>query len=162
MNALDWLKSVREKAQKTLIPPDPPEGVHAKNSINALIPPETPCASTFLNRNEIIFQRGETEKNTETKAKTQTSGCHRGNTGFYRGNEDSTDRGDRRNQENMAASEVEPPPVPPPLPYITADGTLVIPYTSDPKYHWWRDGQSVDQTRAEALARIKANRRLNL
>lgn len=37
-----------------------------------------------------------------------------------------------------------------PRPYLKADGTLVIPHNSDPKYHWWKPGgQSVDKTRAE-------------
>ena len=34
-------------------------------------------------------------------------------------------------------------------PYIMHDGTLVIPFASDAKYHWWRGGQSVEQTRQE-------------
>ena len=42
------------------------------------------------------------------------------------------------------------------VPYLTAGGTLVIPFDSDPKYHWWKTGQSVEQTRAEVLARLKA------
>ena len=41
------------------------------------------------------------------------------------------------------------------LPFLTADGTLSIPFDSDPKYHWWKlGGQSVEQTRAEVLAWI--------
>lgn len=36
-----------------------------------------------------------------------------------------------------------------PRPYFTRDGTLVIPFNSDPKYHWWKGGQSVAATRAE-------------
>jgi hypothetical protein len=30
-----------------------------------------------------------------------------------------------------------------PLPYFASDGSLVIPFGSDPRYHYWRDGQSV-------------------
>ena len=41
------------------------------------------------------------------------------------------------------------------VPYLTPGGTLVIPFDSDPKYHWWKTGQSVEQTRSEVLARIK-------
>jgi hypothetical protein len=52
-----------------------------------------------------------------------------------------------------------PDPVPPmPKPYLTAGGTLVIPFESDPKYHWWKGGQSVKQTRAEVEARMAAER----
>ncbi len=42
------------------------------------------------------------------------------------------------------------------LPYFTADGTLVIPFGSDPKYHWWKGGQSVEQTRAEVRSWMTA------
>ena len=42
------------------------------------------------------------------------------------------------------------------LPFLTAGGTLSIPFDSDPKYHWWKTGQSVEQTWAEVLARMKA------
>jgi hypothetical protein len=34
-------------------------------------------------------------------------------------------------------------------PYLTAGGVLGIPFDSDPKYHWWKGGQSVAETRAE-------------
>jgi hypothetical protein len=41
------------------------------------------------------------------------------------------------------------------VPYITPNGDLVIPFDSDPKYHWWKPGgQSVACTRAEVLARV--------
>ena len=44
-----------------------------------------------------------------------------------------------------------------PLPYLTPGGTLVIPFDSDPKYHWWKPGgQSVKQTRADVLAWMQA------
>lgn len=49
--------------------------------------------------------------------------------------------------------------VPPPivsqrqcLPHLLADGTLVIPFSSPERYHWWKGGQSVAATRAELLA----------
>jgi len=45
------------------------------------------------------------------------------------------------------------------LPFLTAGGTLSIPFDSDPKYHWWKlGGQSVEQTRAEVLAWMAAER----
>lgn len=34
-------------------------------------------------------------------------------------------------------------------PYIASNGDLVIPFDSDPKYHWWNGGQGVEQTRTE-------------
>jgi hypothetical protein len=39
------------------------------------------------------------------------------------------------------------------LPFLTADGTLVIPFDSPERYHWWRGGQSV----AATLAEVRAN-----
>ena len=44
------------------------------------------------------------------------------------------------------------------VPYLTSGGTLVIPFDSDPKYHWWKTGQSVAQTLAETLARLEMER----
>jgi hypothetical protein len=37
------------------------------------------------------------------------------------------------------------------LPYFTATGDLVIPFDSPERYHWWKGGQSVAETRAELL-----------
>ena len=37
-------------------------------------------------------------------------------------------------------------------PYINDRGELLIPFTSDPRYHWWAGGQSVAQTLAELNA----------
>ena len=34
-------------------------------------------------------------------------------------------------------------------PYLNKDGTLVIPFDSDPQYHWWADGQSIADTLIE-------------
>ena len=31
-------------------------------------------------------------------------------------------------------------------PYMSGWGDLVIPFNSDPKYHWWNSGQSIKQT----------------
>ena len=40
------------------------------------------------------------------------------------------------------------------LPYLTADGTLVIPFDSPERYHWWRGGQSVAETMQEVKERM--------
>jgi len=56
----------------------------------------------------------------------------------------------------MSASlDKSPPPSVPsndllPKPYLKADGTLVIPVNSDPKYHYWKKGgQKVEKTITE-------------
>jgi len=43
--------------------------------------------------------------------------------------------------------------------YLSPDGTLVIPFDSDAKYHWWKGGpgvQSVQSTHTEVLAQVNA------
>ena len=39
------------------------------------------------------------------------------------------------------------------LPFLTADGTLSIPFDSPGRYHWWRGGQSVKATLQEVTER---------
>ncbi len=34
-------------------------------------------------------------------------------------------------------------------PYLTEKGELRIPFTADPRYHWWAGGQSLAETLAE-------------
>jgi hypothetical protein len=46
-------------------------------------------------------------------------------------------------------SDLSVPSVPRRQPHFTAGGVLVIPFDSDPKYHWWRGGQSVADSIAE-------------
>ena len=46
-----------------------------------------------------------------------------------------------------------------PVPYLLSDGTLVIPFNSPERYHWWKGGQSVRQTRAELLAQCHHERK---
>ena len=46
-----------------------------------------------------------------------------------------------------------------PLPYFTPGGTLVIPFASPERYHWWKPGgQSVAVTREEVLERSEVCR----
>jgi hypothetical protein len=53
---------------------------------------------------------------------------------------------------------VEPPQPPKQrMPHLLADGTLVIPFDSPDRYHWWKGGQSVAQTRQELLSARKEN-----
>lgn len=41
----------------------------------------------------------------------------------------------------------------PPIPYFTSRGTLVIPFNSPERFHWWKGGQSIAETRREVLER---------
>ena len=64
--------------------------------------------------------------------------------------------------EKWAKTEVPsaaPPSQWPRKPHLTPGGTLVIPFDSDPKYHWAQGGQSVKQTLAEVMAELEAERR---
>jgi hypothetical protein len=58
---------------------------------------------------------------------------------------------------SLDKSQLSAPPASPdlPKPYVNADGTLVIPMNSDPKYHWWKPGgqklaKTVEELRAQA------------
>ncbi len=156
MNSIDWLKSVRKNTQKPLIPPDPPEATREENAVKTLIPPVTPRSSVYLIKKENISEEGVEEKKCTIEGKEETSGGLGGNMGFYRGNDDLEHRGDEGNQGNPNVSEVQAAPAELPKPFFTPGGDLSIPFASDPKYHWWKGGQSVDCTRAEVLAQMKA------
>ena len=43
-----------------------------------------------------------------------------------------------------------------PLPYLDRNGTLIIPFDSPPKYHWWNRGSSVLST----LKSLKADEQI--
>ncbi len=38
------------------------------------------------------------------------------------------------------------------MPYLAADGTMVIPFNSPERFHWWKGGQSIAETQAEMEA----------
>ena len=44
------------------------------------------------------------------------------------------------------------------LPFLTAGGTLVIPFDSPERYHWWRGGQPVAKTLAEVRVALAAEK----
>ena len=158
MNSMDWWRSVREKGQKALIPPEPPEGAPCETPINPLSPPVTPCGFLHLIKNEKIFEAGEEQKIHCAEEKVETSGGHRGNPMIYGGNDDLAHRGHRGNQGKLEVSVPGPPVTKPHLPYLKPSGILVIQFDSDPRYHWWKRGLDIEVTRAEALARMDAER----
>ena len=43
-----------------------------------------------------------------------------------------------------------------PRPHLSPSGLLVIPFASDPRYHWWKDGQDPAVTRAEVESWLAA------
>jgi hypothetical protein len=43
----------------------------------------------------------------------------------------------------------------PAFPHLLADGTLVIPFGSPERFHWWKGGQSVSETRAELVRNME-------
>ena len=56
-----------------------------------------------------------------------------------------------KDNEKGVLSVLSPPDVR--LPRLTPGGTLVIPFDAPERYHWWRGGQSIAETRAEVLER---------
>ena len=164
MNPLDWLKSVRENGGKWPFPPVPLEGVDSKKPVNTLIPPVTPCSSLYLNGNGELLPEGTGEGNSYCEGKgTETSGGHRGNGPFLRVESGLGLRVAQGEQGKNPVSATPARPVDPvtglPQPFLTADGTLSIPFDSDPKYHWWKGGQSVKATMAEVKARMEGERK---
>ena len=156
MNPMDWLKSVRENGQKPLIPPVPPEATPCENAQKALIPPVAPCSSLYLKKREENYSGWEQPEIWFGEEKGEFSGCHRGEQGVYRGNDELEHRGHRGNKGKTMVLQGAPPPERRREPFLTADGDLSIPFDSDPKYHWWKGGQSVKQTLAEVKARAEA------
>ena len=47
------------------------------------------------------------------------------------------------------------------LPFFTADGTLSIPFDSPERYHWWKGGQSIAETRSELRAGVADKERMS-
>lgn len=41
-----------------------------------------------------------------------------------------------------------------PKPYLDTGGDPIVPFGSDPKYHWWKGGQTLEQT-IEELKELK-------
>lgn len=41
---------------------------------------------------------------------------------------------------------------PSPLPFFEADGSLVLPFNSDPRFHYWNGGQGIAETEREVKA----------
>lgn len=39
-----------------------------------------------------------------------------------------------------------------PLPYFDLDGSLVIPFMADPRFHYWQSGQTIEDTGREVKA----------
>lgn len=157
MNSIDWLKSVRENPQKSPVPPVPPEGSRDKNPVKLHNPPETPCNTVYLDeKGKDLTGVEQPEIYWGEEAERPSAGGHRGNQAFDRGNDDPANKVDRGNQGNYELPPPEQQTAKPKRPFFTADGTLSIPFDSDPKYHWWNGGQSVEQTRADVRAWMAA------
>ena len=45
------------------------------------------------------------------------------------------------------------------LPHFTPDGTLVIPFDSPERFHWWKGGQSIAETRVEVESWMATERK---
>lgn len=161
MNAMEWLRSVQENPEKSLIPPVPPEGGLRQASGNIGIPPVPPGNSKHFIENENNLEGTKPEQREiywGEEPEAGSSGGVRGNQEFSKGNEVLLHKGDRGNQEKTTMSETAPSSTKPRRPFLTPGGDLSIPFDSDPKYHWWKGGQTVAQTRAEVLARMETER----
>jgi hypothetical protein len=59
---------------------------------------------------------------------------------------------------HTATEEGEDKPLNEELPFLTADGSLSIPFNSPERYHWWKGGQSVAETLKEVIERSASAR----
>jgi hypothetical protein len=146
MNPLEWLKSTRGNAAISSAPPVPPESNPRKPLEKSPIPPETPCGYVYVTEKQINSDNSGSQEELYFGDETvESPRCDRGN----QGNIGMVDvLSVRVSQGELAKSEpgrTEQPR----KPYFTADGTLRIPFDSDPKYHWWKGGQTVKKTIAE-------------
>ncbi len=55
----------------------------------------------------------------------------------------------KNNESDITYKEFANPVPSVPMPYLTPDGTLGIPFDSPERFHWWKGSQSVAKTRAE-------------
>jgi hypothetical protein len=146
MNPLGWLRWARENPAGRSVHPVPPEPNPCKPLEKSPIPPEAPCSSLYIiEEGENTGRSGNQEELYFGDEGIEFSGCDRGNKGNIGM---TTVLPVRVTQEEPRKSEPEEANRPK-KPYFTSDGTLRIPFDSDPKYHWWKGGQSVKKTIAE-------------
>jgi hypothetical protein len=53
---------------------------------------------------------------------------------------------------SVPGASARPQPLKQRMPHLLADGTLVIPFDGPERYHWWKGGQSIAQTRQQLLS----------
>jgi hypothetical protein len=151
MNPLDWLRLARGNAAICRPPPVPPEPNPRKPLEKSPIPPEAPCSSLYVKEKQTnSVTADEQEELYFGDEGVQGSGCDRGNQENIETIEMLSVRvaqGETAKSEPVRAEE-------PRIPYFTADGTLRIPFDCDPKYHWWKGGQSVKKTIAELRGEV--------
>ena len=146
MNPLDWLRAAKEIAADCPAPPVPPEANPCKPLEKTPVPPETPCRSLYAEvEQKTSIKLVDQEELYLGDEVTEVSGCDRVNRGNIGRIVESTARvaqGEPAKSELEQAERSKGP-------YFTADGTLRIPFGCDPKYHWWKGGQSMKKTIAE-------------
>lgn len=150
MTTMEWLRKRREWATSgEKSPAPPPSGVPAAPKIpeNA---PTSPDDSLFDFGRRKYFPRASEGRERETGAglaETVVIGACRGNTGVSPGAVPGEILLKRVVVEENA-------PKGPEMPYLARDGTLVIPFGSPERYHWWKlDGERLHvwEIRAEFL-----------
>lgn len=151
MNPLEWLSRRRELAVEaeinTLQPAQTPINPRAGSLSPRAVPDKSPripeeAYLNFCDKNILYSGKKQEEKNIiEARGNIERVGEFRELSGISQHAPDTAKVGGDF-------------PAKPKVPYLAADGTLVIPFDSDPKYHWWKNGQSVHQTKEEVLAGI--------
>ena len=156
MNSLEWLKRRRDLAAEAEISALEPSQTSVDPRAGLVSPREIPDKSpripedSYLNictKNIFSLAKEEGGKNImEARENIEGLGARRGGTGIVGAKEES-----KAPLATNAPAQLT-------IPYLNSEGTLVIPFAADPKYFWWKDGQSVKATMAEVLARIASEK----
>jgi len=146
MNPLDWLRAAKEKAGHIRVPPVPPERNPRKPLEKAPVPPETPCSSLYAEvEQKNSVKQVDPEELYFGDEVIECSGCDTGNWANIERTAEPDVRVAQGDKAKSEPNQVEQSK----RPYFTTDGTLRIPFGCDPKYHWWKGGQSMKKTIAE-------------
>jgi hypothetical protein len=151
--------NIGDSASDSHIYPRKPDDSCGRSEISPTSTRIYPSTPVKLVQGDIFFgDAPETEKNESHTSEVGPLGEIRVDCGVLRVDRPEGVGEIGENGPKMEARATAPSPPRRRDPHLTPGGTLVIPFDSDPKYHWWNGGQSVKQTRAEVLAKMEAQR----
>ena len=138
MTTLDWL---RNRKKKNL------DAISGEESTDES--PINPDSSIFKSADDNIFSEEREVKTSLAEKRMGGLGGPRGNTGIFETVGPETEPNDEEKTFDVPDINVCPPAFQSNMARLKVDGTLVIPFDSPPRYHWWNGGQTITQTRRE-------------